>query len=208
MRKPKAGRPEKPPVDWQEMHRRLEAARERLARGWSPPPGERQRLLAARARALAQEAAPPKAGHEIEMVELLLDRERYGVESPLVNEVVPLREHTPIPCTPAFVLGIVNIRGRIVSLLDLKKFFGLPEKGLADRNRVVVLRGEGMEFGLLADAVLGTRRLLLEELQPGLPTLTGVRGEYLKGIAADGAILLDARKMLTDRAMVVREEVG
>jgi purine-binding chemotaxis protein CheW len=198
-----------PPVfAWQEIRRRLTAAAADLEQGREPSPGERKRLLAERARGLAREPAIEEPGVRLGIVEFQLAHERYGVDSSLVAEVFPLREYTPVPCTPAFVLGIVNVRGRIVSVLDLKKFFDLPAKGLTDLNRVLVLRSPQMEFGLMADSIAGTRQVRQDELQSGLPTLTGIRDEYLKGVAGDGLIVLDAERMLADPGLVVREEVG
>ena len=133
--------------------------------------------------------------------------ERYGIESTYVSEVYPLKDLTPLPCTPAFVLGIINVRGQIISVLDLKKFFDLPEKGLTDLNKVIILRNEEMEFGILADVILGVVNVPLSYLQPTLPTLTGIREEYLKGITGERLVILDAGKLLSSRKIVVHEEV-
>jgi purine-binding chemotaxis protein CheW len=63
----------------------------------------------------------------IEVVEFLLAHEKYGIESKCVREVYPLKELTPVPCTPSFVRSIINVRGKILSVIDIKKFFELPE---------------------------------------------------------------------------------
>ena len=93
----------------------------------------------------------------------------------------PLRDLTPLPCTPPFVLGIVNVRGRILPVLDLKKFFDLPEQGLTDLHRIILVSGNDLELGLLADVIVGVRSVPADSLQPSLPTLTGIRADYLKG---------------------------
>ena len=82
----------------------------------------------------------------LELLEFRLASERYAVESRLVQEVHPLRDLTPLPCTPPFVLGIVNVRGRILPVLDLKKFFDLPERGLTDLHRIILVRGNDLEL--------------------------------------------------------------
>jgi purine-binding chemotaxis protein CheW len=129
------------------------------------------------------------------------------VETSFVREIHPLTDLTPLPCTPAFVLGVVNLRGEIVSLIDVKKFFDLPEKGLTDLNKVIVLQSATMRFGILADAVLGVRRVPAAEIQPSLPTLTGIREQYLKGVTAGRTVILDAEKLLGDEKIVVQEQV-
>jgi purine-binding chemotaxis protein CheW len=171
-------------------------------------PEETKRILKARAEALAREPAQAQAaGEHIEVVEFVLANERYAVETRCVREVYPLENLTPLPCTPAFVLGIVNMRGEILSVIDLKKFFELPEKGLTDLNKVIVLETENMLFGVLADTVLGVRRVAVDEIQPSLPTLTGVREAYLKGVTAERVVILDADKLLADERIIVREQV-
>jgi purine-binding chemotaxis protein CheW len=171
-------------------------------------PGETKRILKARAEALAREPAQAQAaGDDIEVVEFVLAYERYALETRYVREVCPLENLTPLPCTPAFVLGIVNVRGEILSVIDLKKFFELPEKGLTDLNKVIVLETENMLFGILADAVPGVRRVPVDEIQPSLPTLTGVREAYLRGVTAERMVILDADKLLADERIIVLEQV-
>lgn len=170
---------------------------------------KKQQLLKARARELARGDAKEKtAGESIEVVEFLLAYETYGIESCYVREICSLKELTPIPCTPPFVLGIINVRGQIVSVIDIKKFFDLPDQGLTDLNKVLVLKNEGMEFGLLADAIVGVRSLPTCDLQSTLPTLTGIREEYLRGITKERVVILDAVKLLSDKNIVVHEEVA
>lgn len=196
-------------VDWREAERQLEAARAAIERVWAPTPEETQRILKARAQALARKPEPAQAADEhIEVVEFLLAHERYAIESQYVREVYPLENLTPLPCTPGFVLGIVNVRGEILSVIDLKKFFELPEKGLTDLNKVIVLQSENMLFGILADVIVGARRIALTEIQPSLPTLTGVREDYLRGVTAQRLVVLDAEKLLTDEGIVVQEQVA
>jgi purine-binding chemotaxis protein CheW len=194
-------------TDWQGVRQRLDAAADLINRGISPE-GQKE-ILKARARALAREPQPAETeGGALEVLEFLLAYERYGIEMSWVRETLPLRDITPVPCTPPFVLGLINVRGQILSVIDIKRFFDLPAKGLTDLNKVIIVHGEGMEFGILADAVFGVRAIPLAELQPSLPTLTGVREEYLKGVTRERTVVLDGRKLLGDRKIVVHEEIG
>ena len=170
------------------------------------PDGER--ILRARAQALARPPPPaPAAGTMLELLEFRLASERYALESRHVQEVHPLRELTPLPCTPPFILGIVNVRGRILPVVDLKKFFDLPERGLTDLHRIILVRGHGLELGLLADVIVGVRSIAADSLQPSLPTLTGIRAEYLKGVSAERLVVLDLERLLADPKIIVHEEV-
>jgi purine-binding chemotaxis protein CheW len=166
------------------------------------------RILRDRAQALARPpAAAPAAGTLLELLEFRLAQERYAVETKYVREIHPLKDLTPLPCTPPFVLGIVNVRGRILPVLDLKKFFDLPEPGLTDLHRVILVRGHGLELGLLADATVGVHSIPVESLQPSLPTLTGIRADYLKGVTAGRLVVLDLARILTDPKIIVHDEV-
>ncbi|MBI4595678.1 MAG: purine-binding chemotaxis protein CheW [Candidatus Tectomicrobia bacterium] len=192
-------------IDWVEVYRRLEAAKEALEKGWSPGEAEKKRKLKARAKALALEPEKGQPGEQIEVVEFILSNERYGLESLYVREVYPLKEYTPVPCTPPFVLGIINVRGEIFSIIDIRKFFDLPEEGLGDLNRVILLSSGDMEFGVLVDAIAGVSKVPLAGLQPPPPTFTGLRREYLRGITLDRIAILDAGKMLSDKRIIVNE---
>ena len=164
-------------------------------------------ILRARAEALAREPESSDKPHELlEVVSYLLGREKYGVESRFVREVCPLKEMTPLPGTPRFVLGIVNLRGQVLSVIDIRRLFDLPEEGLSDLDRIIVLQDNAMEFGILANAILGVVQVSPNELQPSLPTLTGIREEYLKGITRERMVILDGARLLSDQAIVVREE--
>jgi len=169
---------------------------------------EKKQLLKARARALAWDDETGKTIDEsIEVVEFLLAYEKYAIESSYVREIYPLKELTPVPCTPTFVLGIINVRGEIVSVIDMKKFFDLPERGLTDLNKVIIVHDDKMEFGILADAILGVGRIPCKEIQASLPTLTGIRADYLTGVSKESLVLLDAAKMLSAKNLVVHDEM-
>ena len=166
-----------------------------------------ERILRERAQTLARVPPPPAADTILELLEFGLASERYAIERRYVQEVHPLRELTPLPCTPPFILGIVNVRGRIVPVLDLKKFFELPERGLTDLHRTIIVRGHDLEIGLLADVIIGISGIPAESLQPSLPTLTGIRADYLKGVTDARLVVLAVDRILSDPRIIVHEEV-
>ena len=99
------------------------------------------------------------------------------------------------------------MRSRILPVLDLKKFFGLPEQGLTDLHRIILVRGNDLELGLLADMATGVRRVPADSLQPSLPTLTGIRADYLKGVTDERLVVLDLDRILADPRIIVHEDV-
>jgi purine-binding chemotaxis protein CheW len=184
----------------------MEKAKEAFDKGLSPDETEKKRILKARAKAMAAEPEGTEPGDRIEIVEFVLSFEKYGVESRYVREVCPLKEFASVPCTPSFVLGIMNVRGEILSIIDIRKVFDLPEPGLGDLSRVIVLSSEDMEFGILADAIAGIRTIQVNGLlPPPPPTFTGLRREYLKGLVPDGTAVLDAGRILSDQRIVINE---
>jgi len=116
-------------------------------------------------------------------------------------------ELTPLPCTPVFIFGLINVRGQILTVVDMKKFFDLPEKGITNLNKVIVVRKDVMELGILADEIIGIRNIAVNKLQPPLSTMIGIGAEYLKGVTGERLIVLDMERLLTDEKLIVHEEV-
>ena len=196
-------------IDWEQLKRRLAAAEDALATGYAASAVQRREILRERARALALEPAPAtNAADGIEVVEFMLANERYAIEAAFVREVLPLKDLTGVPCAPAFVSGIINVHGRILTVIDPKQLFNLPGSGLTDLNKVIILQQENVEFALLADQIVGAAWLSPAHIQPALPTRSDARTTYLKGVTRDHVVVLDARKLLTDPSMTVDEEVA
>jgi len=166
-----------------------------------------QRILKARAQALAREPVAKVTEAMLEVVEFSLATERYGIETGFVREVFPFKELTPVPCTPAFYTGIVNVRGRMIAVVDLKKFFDLPANGLHDLHKVIILHSAEMDLGILADDVAGVRSVPVSQLQASLPTLSGIGQEYLRGVTGDRLVVLDAARILGDPKIIVHDEI-
>ena len=176
---------------------------------------EKKTILKARAKAIAMEPEKDDTGEAcLDVVDFSLAHEIYAIESLYIREVCLLKDLTLLPGLPPFVLGIINVHGQVVSVLDIKKFFDLPEKGITNLNRVIIIqkggsamdRIGGMEFGILADAIIGVRSIPLKDIVPSLPTLTGIRKEYLRGVTKDSVVILDADKLLSDETIVINEE--
>jgi len=164
--------------------------------------------LKKRARLLARAPQQVDAAQEfLEIVEFCLAFETYGVESAFVREIYPLKEFTPLPGVPPFVLGIANVRGQILSIIDLKIFFDLPKIGLGQLNKLIILHSKHMEFGILADDILGAYSIALDAIQASPPTISGIGADYLRGVTSERVILLDAEKILGDEKIIVDQAI-
>jgi purine-binding chemotaxis protein CheW len=195
-------------IDWPDVYRRLEAVCEAMEKGYTSSGQDAGGILQARATALAKPTSREDGeGERIEVLEFLLAGENYAIESFFIKETLALVELTPLFCTPSFVLGLTNVRGRIVSIVDMRRFFDHPSGGLSDLNRLIIVSDGSMEFGVLADSIVGMKSLPLRELQEPLATLTGIRDEFLHGVTGERLALLDMGKILADKRLIVHEEV-
>jgi purine-binding chemotaxis protein CheW len=170
-------------------------------------PEEVARILRARAQTLAQVPPEEGAGATAQVVIFALGDEAYGIEAGHVENIYPLEGLTPVPCTPDFVAGVVNLRGRILSVIDLRRFMGLGGITVDENTQVIAVNAAGLEVGLLANDVRSVGTLSLDKLDPALPTSTHATAEYTRGVTPDMIVLLDLEAILLDRRMVVREEV-
>ena len=194
-------------ADLREVHARIEAWGGTLEVGFQPGDEDVCRVLAERARLLARIPESDGEGEYLDVVEFVLGHERYAFESSYVSEVYPLRDLTPIPCTPGFVLGIINVRGQLLPVIDLDQFLDLRKREETEHARVIVLDAGGVQLGVIADSIVGVRAIATSQIQASLLTLTGRSAELLKGVDGERLAILDAAAILSDERLIVREEV-
>lgn len=170
-------------------------------------PAEVARILQDRARTLAEVPPEERAGSAAQVVVFSLGGEAYGIEAGHVENIYPLEGLTVVPCTPDFVAGVVNLRGRIFAVVDLHSFMGLGPITIDENTQVIAVNVAGLELGLLANDVRSVGTLLLDQLEPALPTVTRVAAEYTRGVTPEMVVLLDLEALVRDRRMIVHEEV-
>ena len=169
---------------------------------------ENRVLLKKRAVEMAREPELKTEDSEyIGIITFSLSDENYGIETEFVSEVYHIKEFTPLPGVPAYILGVINVRGKILEVIDLKKLFNLPDKGIGELNKVIILRNEQMEFGILADVVHGTQTIDVEDIRAIPHTVSGIGEEYLMGVTKEHLIILSADNLLSDKSIVVNDEV-
>src|SRR6056297_2197864 len=163
---------------------------------------DREAILKARAKALAE---PKHAAEEQAMqktVCFMLAEQACAMELRFVREVIRLKQPTPIPGVPAHIAGIVNLRGEIVSLMDLALLLNLKSGPATTQGYGLILASTDMSFGVQADSILGIAHIPADALHAALPTHTGIRKKYLKGMTDSGMVLLDGGKLLADPELV------
>ncbi len=139
-------------------------------------------------------------GTEQQLVVFDLSGESYGISIESVREIIRLQEITKVPRTPEFVEGVINLRGKVIPVVELRKRFGLEAKERDQDNRIVNVDIGGHEIGMVVDAVTEVLRISSNQVEPPSSVITTADSGYLRGIAKLDdrlIILLDLDQVLT-----------
>lgn len=137
---------------------------------------------------------------EEQLVIFTLDDDAYGVAIGSVNTIITCPPITRVPRAPEFVEGVINLRGQILPVITLRIRFGLPEVPATKATRIVVVEVDGLQVGMIVDAVTETRRIALSAIEPLSPLVCSVDARYLRGVAKLEdrlIILLELEKILS-----------
>jgi purine-binding chemotaxis protein CheW len=136
---------------------------------------------------------------EIQVVGLRIGRETFGIPIALVREIVRVPEITAVPNAPAYVEGVINLRGKIISVIDLRKRFGDQNLELTRKTRVVVVEIENRTIGLVVNSASEVLKLPPSEIEPPSAVFPDGEMDYVTGVAKLKdrlIILLDLSKIL------------
>ena len=191
-----------------DRHASLPRARPVLGARGERSPEEVARILRARAQALARPSEAIETTSEVmDVLVFTVAEERYGIETVHILEVIPLQGLTLLPGAPPVFLGVVNSRGRILPVVDLRRLFGLAGQGVGEGSRAVVMDVAEVAFGIYADAVASIVRVGSAHLAPPPATLGAGRQRLIRGITGDMVAVVDVEAMARDPRIVVNEEV-
>ncbi len=169
---------------------------------------EKKRILRERAEKLSQKRNAEDSDTEyLQVIEFKLSQERYAAQVNYIREVFPLKDVTPVPCTPPFVLGIMNVRGQVVSVLDIRSFFDLPAQPNTELSKVLIVGKEDVECGILTDEIIGEKRVPLEMIHTDGHLLDGAWEDYIMGVTPDRLIVIGMDKLLADEKLIVQQEI-
>lgn len=141
---------------------------------------------------------------EKQLVVFDLAEETYGVDIGSVREIIRIQEITKVPRTPDFVEGVINLRGTVIPVIDLRKRFGFGQAETTKDSRIVVVDIGGHDIGAVVDAVTEVLRLSADAVEPPSSLITTADSEYLLGIAKLESrliILLDLQRALAGEDM-------
>lgn len=170
-------------------------------------------ILEQRARDLAKLPGKDSKDEDVfHLVTFPVGNELYGVEIAFVQEAQPLSKISKVPCSPDFVIGAVNIRGRIYSVIDIVRFMGLPAQMEPEEAHILLVKGGGeqsddmIETCILAHNVPHVVKLPFADVKVSSSTISGHIQKYVHGVTDDMMIILDLHKLLSDNTLIVYEE--
>lgn len=137
----------------------------------------------------------------LQWVTFKLDSETYGINVMQVQEVLRYTEIAPVPGAPGYVLGIINLRGNVVTVIDTRSRFGLETAEITDNTRVVIIESEKQVIGILVDSVAEVVYLKKSEIDLAPNVGNDESAKFIQGVSnRDGEllILVDLNKLLTD----------
>lgn len=137
----------------------------------------------------------------LQWVTFRLEEETYGINVMQVQEVLRYTEIAPVPGAPSYVLGIINLRGNVVTVIDTRSRFGLMEAQVTDNSRIVIIEAEKQVIGILVDSVAEVVYLRTSEIDSAPNIGTEESAKFIQGVSnRDGEllILVDLNKLLSD----------
>lgn len=137
----------------------------------------------------------------LQWVTFQLEEETYGINVMQVREVLRYTEIAPVPGAPDYVLGIINLRGNVVTVIDTRSRFGLASTEVTDNTRVIVIEAETQVIGIMVDSVAEVVYLKTSEIDTTPSVGTEESAKFIQGVSnrnGELLILVDLNKLLTD----------
>jgi len=146
----------------------------------------------------------------LQWVTFHLAGETYGINVMQVQEVLRYTEIAPVPGAPEYVLGIINLRGNVVTVIDTRNRFGLASGEMTDNTRIVIIETEGHVIGILVDSVAEVVYLRQSEVETAPNVGNDESAKFIQGVCHKNdelLILIELNKLLTDTEWAELEEV-
>lgn len=149
-------------------------------------------------------------GEEIKVIVFALANEEYGVEVEKVRTIERMMPMTRVPKTYDFVKGVINLRGVVIPVIDLRGRFDLPESEYTDNTRIIIIAINDMEVGLIVDSANDVIDVDTDSIQDPPDIVGGIRAKYLRGVAKIGErllVLLNLEEVLNKSEIIKLEQL-
>lgn len=117
-----------------------------------------------------------------QIVSFRLANEEYGVDIMRAQEIIMPGQITRMPEVPDFICGLINLRGHVIPIVDLRKRFGLPAKEADEHTRIIVVNVAGKTIGIVVDAVTEVLRISADQVEPPPSSVAGIDHDYIRGL--------------------------
>lgn len=149
--------------------------------------------------------------HEVQLACFRVGPELYALDIMRIKEIIRPQKLTPIPKAPAFIEGVINLRGVVIPVADLRKRFDQPISETNRKNRIVVCSLSGRIIGLMVDEVTEVKRFGRNEIAPAPQFIDGPEANYFLGVARRGEdliMLIDLEKVLSNNEKIALQKLG
>jgi len=146
------------------------------------------------------ETLQKKDGSLLQLVTFNISNEEFGVDILKVQEIIRTMEITKVPRAPEFVEGVINLRGKVIPIIDLRRRFGMESRKHDSQTRIVVIELNNMIVGFVVDSVSEVLRIPADTVVPPPAIVSGVDSEYISGVGKLDdrlLILIDLEKLLS-----------
>jgi purine-binding chemotaxis protein CheW len=141
-------------------------------------------------------------GHVIQLVSFTLDDVEYGLDILRVHEILRIPEITRLPNTPNYIRGVINLRGNVIPVVDVRDRFGFVQKEATENSRIIVIESEGKQIGLYVDNVSQVIRINNKNIDPPSDLIEGVSEVFIEGIGRlknSLIVILNMKSILFDK---------
>ncbi len=149
---------------------------------------------------------------ELKVIVFTLAQEEYGIEVDKVRTIERMVPITRVPKTPEFVKGVINLRGIVIPVIDLRGRFGLAETELTENSRIVIVAANELEVGFIVDSANDVMDVMSDAIENPPEVLGGIKAKYISGVAKIGEsrllILLNLIEVLNRNEIIQLEQFG
>jgi purine-binding chemotaxis protein CheW len=151
-----------------------------------------------------------EAASEVQMVAFKLEKEEFAVNIQQVREVLKMTQVTPLPQSAYFIEGVINLRGEVIPVVDLRKRFELDLEERGEQTRIIIVEIQDSKVGLIVDSVTEVLRLSSAAIQLPPSRIAGTRTDFIKGVGKVNdrlLIILNLDKILTTEEKIAMNEI-
>lgn len=151
-------------------------------------------------------------GEEVKVIVFSLGDEEYGVEVEHVQTIERMQPMTRVPKTPPFIKGVINLRGVVTPVMDLRGRFGLPESEYTENTRIIIVKLGDIELGMIVDRANDVIDVDSDNIETPPEVVGGIRAKYLRGVAKIGdnrlLVMLNLKEVLNKEEIIQLEHIG